>query len=161
MREIIILALIFFGSVLILGALLLLFFIIKDRKELSEEEEAISLTREKQERRKKLNKHSKTKSKTPYIDAFRMYYKETRSVPDTLEAVAMQYKPKDKRRAAIEEAVNYLRYSLFRDYATAFSIIEEDVNEDGLFEFHQEIIETVRKSRMLQIEPVTSAKSSA
>lgn len=92
----------------------------------------------------------KRKSKR-YLETFQRVYENEGNVPQALETASDEFRKKSREAKAIRQALFYLDHSIFRDYETAFDIIEEEIKGRKVKDYHTDVIEKekVKKSRVL------------
>lgn len=92
----------------------------------------------------------KRKSKR-YLETFQRVYENERNVPQALETASDEFRKKSREAKVIRQALFYLDHSIFRDYETAFDIIEEEIKGRKVKDYHTDVIEKekVKKSRVL------------
>lgn len=92
----------------------------------------------------------KRKSKR-YLETFQKEYENDGNVSLALEAAFAEFRKKSREAEAIRQALFYLDHSIFRDYETAFDIIEEEIKGRKVKDYHTDVIEKekVKKSRVL------------
>lgn len=92
----------------------------------------------------------KRKSKR-YLDAFQKEYENEGNVSLALESASNEFRKKSREAEAIRQALFYLDHSIFRDYETAFDIVEEQIKGRKVKDYHTDVIEKekVKKSRVL------------
>lgn len=92
----------------------------------------------------------KRKSKR-YLDTFQRVYENEGNVPQALESASEEFRKKSREAEAIRQALFYLDHSIFRDYETAFDIVEEQIKGRKVKDYHTDVIEKekAKKSRVL------------
>lgn len=92
----------------------------------------------------------KRKSKR-YLETFQKVYENEGNVSKALESASDEFRKKSREAEAIRQALFYLDHSIFRDYETAFDIVEEQIKGRKVKEYHTDVIEKekAKKSRVL------------
>lgn len=127
MQHVIILAMIFCAALLVMGAIVIGVLILKDKKTRSGGSEA-------------------------YVEAMKSAFSETHNVRQSLERVQEEFKPGSVEVKAIDNALDHLDNSLFKDYDTAFYYVENVFESEEVESLHNAILEEVKRFRTLQIQ---------
>lgn len=96
---------------------------------------------------KLLRFHKGSKETDGYIHHFQVFYGEGAGVKDTLKKLADIYPEKSIEGKAVRSAYAYLDQSAFKDYSTAFQLIECVFTDDRVKEMHGMCIEKIRQER--------------
>lgn len=169
MRNMIILAMIFFAALLVIGAIVVGIIVFKEKRKESRQNDMDDYSDqdivdeedygdtydeeepEPQEKKKPAKKRKKSSSADDYVEAMKASFSQNHNVIDSLNETAEIFKPKSNEKKAIDMALDYLQFSLFKDYQTAFGYIEEVMNSEDVELLHQMIMEEIRRYRTLQI----------
>lgn len=89
----------------------------------------------------------KRKKQKKYLDRFTEAYDAGAEVIEALEQAGSEFKAQSREAEVIRQALFYLRHSIFMDYETAFSIIEDRFKGNKIRTLHDQVIEKEKEKK--------------